>query len=130
MKKLLFIILTLIISLFILIKGINYIKSIEDKVNSITSIDNYNEPLTGNVKTSHDAINSLNFEKPDFVQAANKTIDNVVHVKNSSNISNGFSIQDLIFGKKQRHPLIGTGSGVIISPDGYIITNSHCYKEC
>jgi Do/DeqQ family serine protease len=36
------------------------------------------------------------------------------------------TIQDLFYGRRsQRRHQIGTGSGVIISPDGYIITNNH-----
>ncbi|HSP39853.1 MAG TPA: trypsin-like peptidase domain-containing protein [Gillisia sp.] len=59
----------------------------------------------------------------DFTEAAEKTVHGVVHVKNVA-----------VFGET-RSPwgqvnsggktLRGAGSGVIISPDGYIVTNNH-----
>ena len=61
----------------------------------------------------------------DFTNAAEKTINTVVHVKNTSISSGQMTIQDLFYGRSSKHPHIGTGSGVIISPDGYIITNNH-----
>jgi Do/DeqQ family serine protease len=67
----------------------------------------------------------LNSDTPDLVEAANKTIDAVVHVKNKA-VSNGpRSFYDLFYGRESQQTRIGTGSGVIISPDGYIITNNH-----
>ena len=35
------------------------------------------------------------------------------------------TLQDLFFGRSTERTQVGTGSGVIISPDGYIITNNH-----
>ena len=56
---------------------------------------------------------------------ANLLVHSVVHVKNTT-LSKGYtSFEDLFFGRPQQRPQIGTGSGVIISPDGYIITNNH-----
>lgn len=61
----------------------------------------------------------------DFTTAAEKTIHAVVHVKNTT-MSKGYTtFEDLFFGRSQSRQQIGTGSGVIISPDGYIITNNH-----
>jgi Do/DeqQ family serine protease len=72
---------------------------------------------------------------PDFVEAANNTVHAVVHIKaefarkNSlyedffENFFNPFSAP------RSSAPIIGTGSGVIISPEGYIITNNHVVQD-
>ena len=68
--------------------------------------------------------NYLDIQRPDFVEIAKKSINTVVHVKSSSS-GGDYSIEDFIFGRSQRRPQMGSGSGVIISSDGYIITNHH-----
>ena len=61
----------------------------------------------------------------DFTAAAEKTLHSVVHVKNTT-ISQGYtSYEDLFFGRSRGRTQVGTGSGVIISSDGYIVTNNH-----
>lgn len=61
----------------------------------------------------------------DFTQAAEKTVHSVVHVKNTTEGKQPTSMRDLFLGGGSSRPMVGTGSGVIISPDGYIITNNH-----
>ena len=76
-------------------------------------------------KYNTNTTNLLNAEIPNFVTAADKTVHAVVHVKNTAIVSAPTSFEDLFFGRKSERAQIGTGSGVIISPDGYIITNNH-----
>jgi Do/DeqQ family serine protease len=61
----------------------------------------------------------------DFTTAAEKTLNAVVHVKNTTMSTGYTTFEDLFFGLPQSREQVGTGSGVIISPDGYIITNNH-----
>ena len=70
------------------------------------------------------SINNI-LEAPDFTHAAENTVNSVVHVKNLTMSSGEMSFEDLFFGRRQQRPQIGTGSGVIINADGYIITNNH-----
>ena len=66
---------------------------------------------------------------PNLTFAASKSIDAVVHVKNTSIVeeSDRWSLQ-FFYGDDSRKK-VGTGSGVIISPDGYIITNYHVIEN-
>ena len=69
---------------------------------------------------------------PDFTYAAESAVDAVVYVKvkaaaSSQTMPN--SIFDFFFGMPQGSPQprekVGSGSGVIIREDGYIVTNNH-----
>ena len=74
--------------------------------------------------------NSIAGEKTDFTIAASKTIDAVVHVKNTSSSSSNLpSFYRYFYNEDELPDRIGTGSGVIVSPDGYIITNNHVIED-
>jgi Do/DeqQ family serine protease len=75
---------------------------------------------------------NLAAEASDFTSAAENTIHTVVHVKNvtvSRMPSN--PILEYFYGYRgnQEQTQIGTGSGVIISEDGYIVTNNHVIQN-
>jgi Do/DeqQ family serine protease len=78
---------------------------------------------------SANTFNSNAFIAPNFVEAAEKSLDAVVHVKNTSIINVPMTMQDLFFGRNSKRAQIGTGSGVIISPTGYIVTNNHVISD-
>ncbi len=68
----------------------------------------------------------------DFTFAAEKTIDCVVNVKTQSTVSYRNPIYDFFYGEKyqgEQEPVMGVGSGVIITADGYIVTNNHVIEN-
>jgi Do/DeqQ family serine protease len=87
-------------------------KPIENQATATLFPVSLNAPLSGGTNV-------------DFTTAADKTVHSVVHVKNTTLNKSYTSFEDLFFGRPQQYEQIGTGSGVIISPDGYIITNNH-----
>jgi serine protease Do len=68
---------------------------------------------------------TLNSSNIDFTDAAEKTVHAVVHVKNTTISQQPTSLREYFSGGGRARAMIGSGSGVIISPDGYIITNNH-----
>ncbi len=73
----------------------------------------------------------LGSEAIDFTTAAENAIHTVVHVKNVSFRTVSNPIMEFFYGYRggQQQEQVGTGSGVIISQDGYIVTNNHVVKD-
>ena len=89
-----------------------------------------NENETPFVKTSLPTVaNGAGINEVDFISAAEKTVNAVVHVKNMTRGQSN-PLAEFFYGSEaSRQPQIGTGSGVIISPDGYIVTNNHVIQK-
>ena len=105
-------------------------------LNSISTEENENDQAFIDYSESFintSGINSIQYSSnvgsPDLTFAAKKSINAVVHVKNTSivNESDSWALQ-FFYGDDSRKR-VGTGSGVIISPDGYIITNHHVIEN-
>ena len=90
------------------------------------------QPATPMVETSYSTpvVVRNSAENTDFTVAVDRTIDAVVHITNTAkNNTQSYSLWDLFYDSPKNYPRIGMGSGVIVSPDGYLITNNHVIED-
>ena len=64
-------------------------------------------------------------ENIDFKTSAKTAVNQVVHVMSSGSQSISSPFDFIFGGEPQKIPTLSSGSGVIISKDGYVITNNH-----
>ena len=97
----------------------------------------FNEMFKQNPNVKLAAFDAVNAQPVDLTQAAENSLHAVVHIRSTQEsktktIQQAPDIFDFFFGdgrgqqrQVQTQPRVGFGSGVIISKDGYIVTNNH-----
>ncbi|MDQ7917510.1 trypsin-like peptidase domain-containing protein [Mesonia sp. MT50] len=105
----------------------------EDHVPITTSSQEQNPAL--NYVSHSNYSKNFNSKDADFTEAADKTVHAVVHVKNVAIGRTPGSIAEYMeymrTGRRSnqtQRAIQGAGSGVIITEDGYIVTNNHVIK--
>ncbi len=129
MKKLVLISVGLLICLVGVFSVKNSIENyVRTEIESV-ALERKSESFLKQIQNTESKLNPSLSGYPDFREIANTSINTVVHVKSSSSAENNFSIEDFLFGGADSRPKIGSGSGVIISSDGYIVTNYHVIEN-
>ena len=113
---------------------INLYLSQQDMKKSLADAELRQTSMNGNQASMLRASFMTNDEGESFVDAAEKTVNTVVHIRTEI-VSKGNSYYDFfgslleqLYGGQMQVPnnvSVGYGSGVVISPDGYIVTNNH-----
>lgn len=113
---------------------INLYLSQQDMKKSLADAELRQTSMNGNQAPMLRASFMTNEEGESFVDAAEKTVNTVVHIRTEI-VSKGNSYYDFfgslleqLYGGQMQVPnnvSVGYGSGVVISPDGYIVTNNH-----
>jgi len=73
--------------------------------------------------------NNNTTEAVDFSLAARKATPSVVYINSISQGSPSYSPWDFLFGGSGSQTQVSSGSGVIFSADGYIVTNNHVIES-
>lgn len=98
-----------------------------DEVGNYPHLRSENIPVSLPVKYDDPAPQPIANLPGSFADASEKSMESVVFIKNFAGTDyRRYSMFDYFFGERDSSPQqVSTGSGVIISEDGYIITNNH-----
>ena len=119
---------SLLIALFAGAITLGAYKMFFEKVNYAVVTDDNSSSII-NSSFSPTSAKGAGINEVDFTMAAETTVNAVVHVKNVTISTGPSSLMEFFYGYEgSQKAQIGTGSGVIISPNGHIVTNNHVVK--
>jgi serine protease Do len=94
----------------------------ESSENQGMQSQSYNPPASGSTTLATMAA-------VDFSEAAAKATPSVVYINSIAQSGVSYTYWDMLFGGGGSHTQVSSGSGVIFSSDGYVVTNNHVIES-